>query len=172
MSLEGYQPTPPVSDISCESDGSNSTLHFVRELKHAPDIVWSALTKADQLQKWLPYSIDRDIDSEGEAVLTMNDGSEPPTYNIEVTRVITGKLVEYSWGESLLVWELQATEAGTKISLHHTVPNPEWVTPAAAGWHMCLDLAELMLNGTEWGELAPIVGAAAMEYGWGRLVSL
>lgn len=26
-----------------------------------------------------------------------------------------------------------------------------------------------MLNGMEWGELAPIVGGAAMEYGWEKI---
>ena len=34
---------------------------------------------------------------------------------------------------------------------------------------MCLDLAGLMLNGMEWGELAPIVGGVAMEYGWEKI---
>ena len=168
MKLEDYTPTPP-AEISCDSDGENSTLHFQRNLAHSPEAVWRALTDARQLQKWTPYSIDRNIDTEGPALLTMNDGSEPPTYDITVTRVVSGKLVEYTWGESILVWEVEATASGSKVTLHHTVPNPEWVTPSAAGWHMCFDLAELMLNGVEWGELAPFVGAAAMEYGWEKL---
>lgn len=169
MKLEGYKPTAPIEEISCESDATSSTLRFVRDLAHPPEVVWSAITKANQLQKWLPYSIDRDIDSEGPAILTMNDGSEPPTYDITVSRVEPGRLVEYTWGESVLVWEIQAAGSGSRVVLLHTVPNPEWVTPAAAGWHMCLDLAELMLTGIEWGDLAPIVGSAAMEYGWQKL---
>ncbi|NKB33871.1 MAG: polyketide cyclase [Pseudomonadales bacterium] len=169
MTLEGYTPTPPVEGISCESDGETSTLHFERNLAHPPEAAWKAITNASSLQKWMPFSIDRDIDTEGPALLTMNDGSEPPTYNINVNKVVPGQLVEYTWGESVLTWEVEATESGSKVTLHHSVPNPEWVTPAAAGWHMCFDLAELMLNGMEWGELAPIVGGAAMEYGWEKL---
>jgi hypothetical protein len=99
----------------------------------------------------------------------MNDGSEPGQYESTVNRMNSGKLVEYTWGESLLVWEIEATDSGSRLTLHHTVPNQEWVTSAAAGWHMCMDVAELIMNGMDFGELAPIVGAAAMDYGWQRL---
>ena len=36
----------------------------------------------------------------------------------------------------------------------------------AAGWHMCLDVADALLDGNPIG---PIVGAEAMNYGWREL---
>ncbi len=168
MRLEEYQPTPP-AEVSCSSDGSTSTLCFVRHFAHSPDRVWRALVAREQIPKWAPYGIDRDIDSIGPALLTMNDGSEPPNYEIEVLRVEPGRLVEHTWGESLLCWELSADEGGATLTLRHSVPNPEWISPAAAGWHMCFDFAELLMNGIEFGPIVPIVGEAVMEYGWQKL---
>ena len=39
----------------------------------------------------------------------------------------------------------------------------------AAGWHLCLVVAERLLDGNP---IAPIVGTRALEYGWERLRAL
>ena len=82
MRLEDYQPTAP-AEVSCSSEGETSTLTFTREFAHPPQRVWSALTARDQVPKWAPYGLDRDIDSTGPALLTMNDGSEPAAASID-----------------------------------------------------------------------------------------
>jgi hypothetical protein len=65
-----------------------------------------------------------------------------------------------------LRWELAASESGTTLTLRYTVENPEWITPSAAGWHMCLDMAEKLMDGAEIG---PIIGEVAESYGWSML---
>ena len=59
-----------------------------------------------------------------------------------------------------------AIDAGTRLTLAHTVGDREWVPKVAAGWHLCLDVAERLLAGQP---IEPIRGHDAMNYGWERL---
>jgi hypothetical protein len=46
------------------------------------------------------------------------------------------------------------------------VEGRDWVPKVAAGWHLCLDVAELLLDGRPIG---PIRGDEARNYGWDEL---
>ena len=166
MLIEDYQPGPHAK-VSTHSSEGHTTLVFERESKHSPEKVWTALTEPEQVDKWAPYGPSRNLAELGSVTLKMNDGSTPEEYAAEVKQVIPNQLLEYSWGDSLLSWELAANDTGTTVTLRHTVGNPEWITPAAAGWHICLDIAELLLDGYVIG---PVIGKAALEYGWEPLV--
>ena len=56
-------------------------------------------------------------------------------------------------------------EPGT-LTLRHTVDKPELAPMMAAGWHLCLDVADHLLDGDPVG---PIRGAEAMDFGWDEL---
>jgi hypothetical protein len=43
------------------------------------------------------------------------------------------------------------------------VKGPDWVAKVAAGWHLCLVVADQLLSGDPVG---PIVGEEAMQFGW------
>jgi len=75
-------------------------------------------------------------------------------------------LLEYSWGDDLLRWELEPAGGGTRLTLRHTVADPGMLAGVAAGWHLCLVVAEHLLDGTP---IPPIRGSAAKDYGWGEL---
>jgi hypothetical protein len=55
---------------------------------------------------------------------------------------------------------------GTRLTLRHTVSDLDMAAMAAAGWHVCLDVAERLLDGTPIG---PIRGAEARNFGWDQL---
>ena len=166
MRLEDYQASAP-AEVSSRQDGDRCTLIFVRHSHHSPERLWSALSDRDQLPKWAPFRPDRDLHRVGPVTLTMVDGSTPEALASEVLRVEPGQLLEYSWGaDSVLCWALESSGTGSRLTLQHTVNKPEWIIPAAAGWHMCLDFAELMLDGHE---LGPVLAETAMEYGWQEL---
>ena len=42
----------------------------------------------------------------------------------------------------------------------------DWVPKAAAGWDLCLDVAERLMDGAA---VTPIRGADALEHGWQAL---
>jgi uncharacterized protein YndB with AHSA1/START domain len=160
-----YEPSP-LADVDVRQNGERWTLVFVRDLKHPPEKVWAALTQPEQLSKWAPYTADRDLGSTGTATLSMIDGQPQKGTPAEITHAEPAKLLEYTWGGDQLRWELEPTSAGTRLTLLHSVPDKEWVPKVAAGWHLCLDVAELLLDGTP---IEPIRGSDATRHGWNEL---
>jgi len=166
MRTEDYQPGPPAT-VHTERSENRVTLVFVREFRHSPEKVWAALTDANQVAKWAPFGPSRNLTELGDVSLKMNDGSVPEVYASTVKQIVPNQKLEYSWGESVLSWEIAPSATGTTLTLRHTVENPDWINAAAAGWHICLDIAELLLDGYAIG---PIIGKAAMEHGWTQLL--
>src|SRR5689334_6326093 len=66
-SRESYVPGP-AAGASVEKDGDKWTLVLVRELHHAPDKVWRALTDPAQLREWAPFDADASLGRAGTTV--------------------------------------------------------------------------------------------------------
>lgn len=160
-----YRPTP-MAQASIEKADDRWTLVFTRDLHHPPAKVWAALTEPGQLTAWAPYTADHDLSRADGATLTMIDDEQPEDIPVQVVRAEAPALLEYTLGTDLLRWELTATSTGTRLTLRHTVKDREWVPKVAAGWHICLDVAEKLLDGTP---IPPIRGAAAAKFGWSEL---
>jgi len=159
--------TGPLADVAADPADGGWTLVFVRDLRHAPPRVWAALTEPDQLRAWAPAVPDRSLARPGPATLTMLDGDRPHgSTPAVVLRAEPPRLLEYSWGDDLLRWELDPAGEGTRLTLRHRVADRDLVAKAAAGWHLCLDVAERLLDGRP---VPPIRGADARNHGWDEL---
>jgi uncharacterized protein YndB with AHSA1/START domain len=154
--------------VRVEPAGSRWTLVFVRDLRHPPAKVWAALTDPRQLQRWAPFTASRDLAATGEATLTMIDGEQRVDLPATVTRSEPPALLEHTWGDDVLRWELEATAGGrgTRLTLRHTVDDRSMLPKVAAGWHLCLVVADRLLAGHP---IDPIVGEDARNYGWDAL---
>lgn len=141
-------------------------LVFVRDLRHPPETVWAALTDPDRLAEWAPFLADRDLGRPGDAVLSAVDGDQSYPAPARVLRADRPHLLEYTWGDDLLRWELAANGDGTTLTLRHRVGGPDLAAMTAAGWHICLDVAAHLLDGDPVG---PIRGAEAKDFGWADL---
>jgi uncharacterized protein YndB with AHSA1/START domain len=161
----GFDPGP-LADASVEPSGERWTLVFVRDLRHPPQRVWAALTEPAQLAEWAPFLADRGLDTVGEVTLTMVDGDHRVDLSGAVVRAEPPRLLEYSWDSDLLRWELDPVNGGTRLTLRHTLTDRTWVPKVAAGWHLCVVVAERLLDGSPVG---PIRGSAARAYGWVEL---
>ncbi|WP_419993169.1 SRPBCC family protein [Streptomyces boninensis] len=160
-----YRPSP-LAPAGFEPDGDRWTLVFTRDLRHPPAKVWAALTEPGQLAAWAPYTADRDLNRTGAATFTMIDDEHPQDLAADVVRAEEPALLEYTFGGDRLRWILEPTPAGTRLTLRHTVAGRDWLPKAAAGWHICLDVAERLLDGNP---IPPIRGAHAMNFGWSEL---
>jgi len=165
MTSTPFDPGPAGGAEAVEADG-RWTHVLRRRLRHPRPTVWSALTDPAQLAAWAPYTSDRDLGRTGEATLTMVDGSTTVDLPAQIERAEPPVLLEYSWGDDLLRWELEEDGDATLLTLRHTVSGQEWLTRAAAGWHLCLAVAERLLDGDPVG---PIVGEDARNHGWDEL---
>lgn len=165
MTRKHYEPGP-AAGARIEKKGDEWTLVVVRDLRHAPEKVWNAITDPAQLREWAPFDADRDLGSRGTAKLTTVGAPKPMVSESEVRRAEKPKLLEFSWGDQNLRWELEPQGQGTRLTLWHNI-NKNFIAMGAAGWHLCFDVLDHHLGGDPLGR---IVGPAAMQLeGWQRL---
>lgn len=155
-----------LAEVSYQADGDRWTLVFVRDLPFDRQRVWRALTEPGELREWAPFTADRPLGRAGPATLTMIDGDKAEDLPAQVRRVRPPSVLEYTWGEDLLRWELAESGAGTRLTLRHTIEDRDWVPRVTAGWHLCLVVAEALLAGRPIG---PIRGDAAYAHGYEEL---
>ncbi|MGH7445104.1 MAG: SRPBCC family protein [Longimicrobiales bacterium] len=153
-------------DAQVERAGERWVLVFVRTLKHSPERVWRALTDPAELSEWASFDPDRDLGSPGRVTLTMAGGDGQEKAAGSVLRAEPPTLLEYRWGDDVLRWELEPAGTGTRLILRHQVSGPEWLSKVAAGWHICIDVADAFMSGAPVGR---IVADDAMKHGWERL---
>jgi len=104
MNRDDFGPGP-LAATHAIADGDRWTVVFVRHLPHPPAAVWDALTEADQIAAWAPFTADRDLARPGPATLTLMDGDDAADSNpAEVTQCEPPSLLEYTWGPDLLRW--------------------------------------------------------------------
>ena len=159
---EGAQYVPgPAYGAQIQKDGEKWTLILVRELRHAPDKVWEALTDPAHLREWAPFVADGSLGRVGAQVNLTWAGSLTPV-ETTVTRADAPEVLEY--GE--IRWELEASGGGTRLTLWHRIDR-RFIAWGAAGWHIAFDVLDRLLSGTPNGRIA---GAGAMQFeGWQRL---
>jgi uncharacterized protein YndB with AHSA1/START domain len=153
----------PLGDASVVAGGDTWTLIFIRDLRHPPAAVWQALTDPAEIDRWAPFRSDRDLGRPGDAVLTMVDGADETALPATVLRAEEPALLEYTWGDDRLRWELEPTADGTRLTLRHTSSERDIQAMVAAGWHLCFVVLERLLAGDQ---VEAVRGEAAREHGW------
>jgi len=163
---EQYAPGP-ASGAQVRKDGEEWTLVLVRDLHHPPATVWKALTEPEQLREWAPFDSDRNLGSVGTAKLSTVGAPTPYVSETQVKRADAPRALEYSWGGGDIRWELEPMgSGGTRLTLWHNI-NRGYIAMGAAGWHICFDVLERLLDGHPIGR---IVGSDALKFGgWQRL---
>lgn len=157
---EQYTPGP-ASGAQIRDEGARWTLILVRELCHAPGKVWQALTDPAHLREWAPFEVDGSLDTVGTTVNLTWVGTGRPQ-PATVVRADAPKLLEY--GD--IRWELEAFGSGTRLTLWHNIVR-RYISWGAAGWHICFDVLDHLLNGAPIGRIAGI--EAVQSGGWQRL---
>jgi len=155
---EHYTPGP-ASGAQVRKEGEKWTLILVRELRHSPEKVWQALTDPVHLREWAPFVTDGSLGRVGTVNLTWVGTAQ--AMETRVTRADAPRMLEYSD----IRWELEAIAGGTRLTLWHSIDR-RFVAWGAAGWHICIDVLDHLLNGTPIGRMA---GGEAMKFGWQRL---
>lgn len=161
---EQYTPGPASGarvQKDIEKNEDKWTLVFVRELRHAPEKVWEALTDPAQLREWAPFDAEGELGTQG-ATVKLTWAGNPQEFETTVMKADAPKELEY--GD--MRWELEAFGEGTRLTLWHSIDR-RFISWGAAGWHIAFDVLEQLLAGKPIGR---IVGAEAMQFnGWQRL---
>jgi uncharacterized protein YndB with AHSA1/START domain len=135
----------------------------------APD-VWALLVEPERLSAWSPFTSDRDLSRVGRATLTMLDAGNAASPDIASVVFVADRnhTLEYSWADDTVRWTLEhdASTGGTRLVLRQTLADETMASAIAAGWHLCLQVAESVTSGHP---IPPIRGMAAMDHGWSEL---
>ncbi len=160
-----YMPGP-ATGASVDETGGAWVLVLVRELRHAPEMVWEALTDPAQLAEWAPFDADRNLATPGPAKLVTVGAPQAPSECV-VRRAVAPKLLELQWGGREMRWELEPHGQGTRLTLWHDIGR-DYIAWGAAGWHICIDVLDGYLAHEPIGRM---VGPETMQHeGWQRLV--
>ena len=101
---EQYTPGP-AGGAQVRKDGEKWTLVLVRELRHAPEKVWLALTDPAHLREWAPFEADGNLGTAGTTVKLTTVGAPTPLVSeTTVTRADAPKVLKYKWGGNDIRW--------------------------------------------------------------------
>ena len=164
---EPYVPNPyvpgPATGAEVQKGGDKWTLILTRQLRHAPEKVWQAITDPEHVREWAPFDVDGDLGTAGNTVKLTWVGNPQPI-ETKVTRADAPNFLEF--GD--IRWELEPLAGGTRLKLWHSIDR-RYVSWGAAGWHISLDVLDHLLNGTP---IPRVGGADAMKSeAWQRLVA-
>jgi len=158
---EQYHPGP-AGGAQVRKDGEKWTLILVRDLRHAPEKVWLALTDPAQIREWAPFDADGSLATVGARVTLTWVGTGRPQ-DTTVIRADAPEVLEF--GD--IRWELESLGGGTRLRLWHNIDR-RFIAWGAAGWHICFDVLDRLLGGTPIGRVA---GSGAMQFDWQRLIA-
>ena len=131
-----------------EQAGDRWQLRFTRRLPHPPEKVWRALTEPEHLKEWFPNDIEGER-KEGATLRHVFRNDEAPAMDGEMLAFEPPAVLEFTWGDDTLRFELRAEDDGQTTVLDF-VDVLEDIGKAArdgAGWHVCLDALEQHLRG-------------------------
>ena len=156
----------PASGAEVVKEGDDWTLLMVRDLPHAPALVWRALTDPAELRAWAPFDADHSLAQLGPVTLTTVGAPTTQSTVTEVTRADTERALEFSWGDQPMRWALEPHQGGTRLTLWHRIDR-RWIAMGAAGWQICFDVLDRHLAADPIGRM---VGMETMKFpGWQRL---
>ncbi len=127
-----------------EQDELGTSVRFERRLKHSVEKVWSYLTDSEKLTRWFSELKVEDLRLGGTITFDMQDG----TFEVfEITDYKELSVLEYTWGEDRVRFELHSEEGGCRLVLTERITSITDHTPKdIAGWDVCLDVIEALLD--------------------------
>jgi uncharacterized protein YndB with AHSA1/START domain len=130
-----------MTDATLLTDRPRPAVRLERHLPDPPAVVWQALTDRDQLRSWFPSDVE--VSGGRWAVGAALTFRFPPdvidmTLTGEVLEVDEPNVLEFTWGEETLRFELAPEGDGTRLVLIDELPAGA-AARNAAGWDVCLD---------------------------------
>jgi uncharacterized protein YndB with AHSA1/START domain len=129
-----------------ERGGERLQLRYVRNLAHAPEKVWRAITEPEHISAWFPTDIVGERAAGAELTFPFRQG-EGPTMTGRMLAFDPPELLEILWGEEVLRFELEGDGDSTVLTMLVTFDELGKAARDGAGWHACLDALATDLSG-------------------------
>ncbi|MDF2067411.1 SRPBCC family protein [Bacillus sp. Cr_A10] len=121
------------------------TARYDRHFHHSVKDVWSMLTNNEKLQKWFLELEVVDLRKGGLIKFDMQDG----TYiDMKILDYEQFKVLAFEWDADIARFELSPESEGCHLVFTETLSSfTEQTIKDLAGWHVCLDVIEALLDG-------------------------
>ncbi|MFG1813912.1 SRPBCC family protein [Kribbella sp. NPDC049174] len=133
------------------TENGRTVLRMQRELRHPVDKVWRAITEPGQLAGWFPAAVELDLRLDGPITFTFEEDPGAPV-DEQSRGVIRAyeppRLIEYTWGDEVLRWELVPSADGCTLHLTATHDDRPGSASFTSGWILCFDAMEKVLGGS------------------------
>ena len=139
-------------DVGLTKAGTRYALRLERRLPHPPEKVWRVLTERGLLKQWFPADVEGGWEVGAELQFTFlhgeGEGLSEDEMKGEVLAADPPRLLEFRWGTEILRCEIAGDGDGDGCTLHfsHTFDDPSWGARNAAGWEMCFENLDLLLE--------------------------
>ena len=121
------------------------TAIYERTLNHKVDKVWTYLTENRKLQQWFSELEIQELKNDGEILFDLGDGNYE---KMHITAVVPEKVFAFTWDKNAVRFELKAKDNGCLLVFKEYLNEVTSHTPKdLAGWHVCLDVIEALLDG-------------------------
>jgi uncharacterized protein YndB with AHSA1/START domain len=121
-----------------EVQSGRAVVRFERSLAHPPEKVWRALTEDEHLAVWFPTTIEGER-AAGAALTFRHRDIDLEPMTGELLAFEPPALLELTWGEDVLRFELSPEGDGTALLLTATMGELGKAARDGTGWHLCLD---------------------------------
>lgn len=120
-------------------------IEIERTYAHPVSRVWEAVTTADGISSWMKYetTLERRIGGR----IFVDFKSEGSLEGI-VCELVPERVFAYTWGLSVVRWELESGECGTRLRFTNSHAMPDILLGFAAGWHAFIDHLGPYMAGT------------------------
>lgn len=127
------------------------TLTVEHRLGHPPEKVWRAVTERELLKQWFPCDVIGawQVGEKLKFVFPPEQAEGIPEDHLvgKVVAVDEPHLLEYSWGPHMMKYEIQPDGDGSVLRLSESFDDKAWGARNAAGWEMCIENLDLVLEG-------------------------
>jgi len=137
--------------LETNASGYNYTLSIERRFDHPPKKVWRVITKRELLKQWFPCDVvgDWKVGAKLDFIFPPEQAVDIPDEDLhgEVLAVDEPQLLEFRWGTHSMKFELKPDGDGCLFRLAEAFDEKAWCARNAAGWEMCIESLDLILEG-------------------------
>ena len=128
-----------------QKENESYTALYERHLKHSVEEVWSMLTNNEKLQQWFSELRIADLRKDGLVKFDMQDGT---FIDMKILDYEPLKVLAFEWDKDTVRFELSPITDGCRLTFIETISSfTEQTIKDLAGWHVCLDVIEAILDG-------------------------
>jgi uncharacterized protein YndB with AHSA1/START domain len=142
-----------------EPAGDRWRLRFSRHLPHSAEKVWRALTEPEHTAAWFPTTFEGELEPGAPLTFRHAGRVDLPPMTGELIVVEPPSVLEFTWGEDLLRFELTPDGDGTRLTLTDIFDEHGRAARDGAGWHTCLARLAHELGGEpaeQWSDVHPL----------------